>query len=111
MPKIKEKPHSMKPLAVLLEINDQGEEEFSHPYEFELERFTPDPKFLNVMSSVPSFKKVDEIPLVMVETEASLKLLISDLSTKSVIGVDLEVILVYYYVNTGFNAGGYDIND
>lgn len=92
MPKIKEKPHSMKPLAVLLEINDQGEEEFSHPYEFELERFTPDPKFLKVKSSVPSFKKVDEIPLVMVETEASLKLLISDLSSKSVIGVDLEVI-------------------
>ena len=91
VPKIKEKPHSKKPLAVLMELDDLGEEEFSHPYEFELERFSPDAKFLNVSSDVLPYKKIDETPLVMVENEADLQKLLADLSKHTVIGVDLEV--------------------
>ncbi len=92
LPKIKEKPHSLKPLEITIETNELGDEEYCHPYGHELTNFTLDPKFLSSKSSVPSFKKVDQIPLVMVENEESLKLLIKDLSTKSVIGVDLEVM-------------------
>ncbi len=92
VPKIKEKPHSVKPLAMILEINDQGEKDFSHPYEYELKMFTPDPKFLISKSGEPTFKKVEEVPLVVIENQKSLKLLVKDLSTKTVIGVDLEVI-------------------
>ncbi len=93
VPKIKEKPHSLKPLAILVELNDFGDEEFSHPYEFELERFTPDPKFLEVTENVSLFPKVQETPLVMVETEEGLKSLLKDLSQETMISVDLEVFI------------------
>jgi exosome complex exonuclease RRP6 len=91
IPKIKEKPHSLKPLALLLEINDLGYEEFSHPYEFELERFTPHPSLLLVNIPALNFKTVDETPLVFVDKETSFNSLLSDLKNHSVIGVDLEV--------------------
>lgn len=98
VPKIKEKPHSLKPLAILVELDDMGDEEFSHPYEFELERFVPDGDFLNVSSQVQQFKKVDDTRLVMVENEADLRNLIADLSNHSVIGVDLEVCISSLYL-------------
>lgn len=91
IPKIKEKPHSLKPLAILLELNDYGDEEFSHPYEFELERFEPDPKFFEIVKQ-PSFKSVEETPLVLVKTADDFKKLLNDLSGQEVIGVDLEVL-------------------
>lgn len=91
VPKIKDKPHSLKPLALLLEINDLGDEEFSHPYEFELERFTPDPSLLLVNMPATDFKTVEETPLIFIDNEASFKSLLKDLAAYSVIGVDLEV--------------------
>ena len=91
VPKIKEKPHSLKPLAILLELNDTDDEEFSHPYELELECFTPDQKFMAIQETVAPFQKVQETPLVMVETEEDLKSLLADLSKQTVISVDLEV--------------------
>lgn len=68
-----------------------GDEEFSHPYEFELERFTPHPSLLLVNIPVPQFKAVDETPLVFVDNEAGFNSFLSDLTNHSVIGVDLEV--------------------
>lgn len=95
IPKIKDKPHSLKPLAILLELNDFGDEEFSHPYEFELERFTPDPKFFTVLDEVPLFPSVQEIPLVMIDTEEGLKSLLKVLLEETVIAVDLEVLFTF----------------
>lgn len=95
VPKIKDKPHSVKPLSILLELNDYGEEEFSHPYEFELENFTPNKKFFRVDASIAPFQPVAETPLVMVDNEESLKKLIADLETQTEIAVDLEVIFSY----------------
>lgn len=91
VPKIKEKPHSLKPLAILLEVNDAGEEEYSHPYEFELERFTVADKFLETKPNLGRFAGVESTTLVMVETEESLQLLLKDLAQQSEIAVDLEV--------------------
>jgi len=90
VPKIKEKPHSVKPLSILLELNDYGEEEFSHPYEFELENFIPNKKFFDADASTASYKPVVETPLVMVDNEETLKKLVADLETRTEIGVDLE---------------------
>lgn len=105
MPKIKEKPHALEPLAVTLLANKLGEKEFSHPYAYELGRFTPDPKFLICQSTVPTFKKTDEVPLVMVDNEESFKLLVKDLSEKTVVGVDLEVIPIsIFLLNFGNKA-------
>lgn len=95
IPKIKDKPHSLKPLAILLELNDLGDEEFSHPYEFELERFTPDPKFLTVLDEVPPFPNVQDIPLLIIDTEDGLKSLLKDLLAETVIAVDLEVLFKF----------------
>lgn len=94
VPKIKEKPHARKPLAILLEDND-GDEEFSHPYEFELEMFEPDTKFFKLTEN-PSFKKVDETPLVVVSTAEDFNRMLNDLLTHDVIGVDLEVTQFFY---------------
>ena len=93
VPKIKEKPHSVKPLSILLELNDYGEEEFSHPYEFELENFIPNKKFFDADASTASYKPVVETPLVMVDNEETLKKLVADLETRTEIGVDLEVTI------------------
>lgn len=75
-----------------MELNDFGDEEFSHPYEFELENFNVDPKFLAVSKQIHPFKSIEDTPLVMVETEASLKRLVEDLSQETQIAVDLEVL-------------------
>ncbi len=92
IPKLKEKPHSSKPLAILLEINDLGDEEYSHPYEFELEQFTAPENFMSTSPEVPHFKTVEEVPLVMVDTEEKLKSLLIALSNENEIAVDLEVM-------------------
>ena len=92
VPKIKEKPHSQKPLAILLEINDFGDEEYSHPYEFELEHFKPSDEFLKVSEGeITHFKKIEETPLVMVDTDEGLQTMLADLCAQKEIAVDLEV--------------------
>ena len=48
VPKIKEKPNSIKPLAILVEVDDNGNETYSHPYEVELEKFQPKQEFLQI---------------------------------------------------------------
>jgi len=82
----------MKPLSILLELNDYGEEEFSHPYEFELESFTPNKKFFQVDVPITPFRPVAETPLIMVNSEEDLKKLMADLETQTEFAVDLEVI-------------------
>ncbi|EFX76392.1 hypothetical protein DAPPUDRAFT_55156, partial [Daphnia pulex] len=61
-----------------------------HPYEFELNKFTPHPKFLTVQREVPRFKPVSSTPLIMVDTTEAFELLLRDLLSQMVIGVDLE---------------------
>lgn len=42
IPQLKYKPHSIKPLAILPEYDDDGNiESYLHPYETELSKFTP----------------------------------------------------------------------
>lgn len=41
IPIIKDKPHSIKPLALLPETDDDGNTFYGHPYEVELEKFEP----------------------------------------------------------------------
>jgi exosome complex exonuclease RRP6 len=48
IPIIKDKPNSIKPLSILPEINDEGFESYSHPYEIEIEKFQPNDYFLQI---------------------------------------------------------------
>lgn len=88
-PRIKDKPNSLKPLALFLEQDEAGDECFSHPYEFELEHFEPSVDLLkNIEPCIP--KDISETPLVMVETEEELNSMLKDLREYNELAVDLE---------------------
>ena len=87
-PRIKDKPNSLKPLAIYLEEGEHGEI-FSHPYEYELDMFVPPNDQLK--KSVPKkYKSLDETLLVMVKDPSDIQLLIEDLKRYKEIAVDLE---------------------
>ncbi|XP_034255209.1 exosome component 10 [Thrips palmi] len=87
-PRIKEKPNAIKPLAILLGCTEDGEC-FSHPYEFELDRFTPPEEQLQASDPIEP-KAVDEVPLIMVERQEQIAPLLEDLLKCKTIAVDLE---------------------
>lgn len=62
---------------------------FSHPYEFELDKFEPDPELLKVTEPVAP-KPLSETPLVQVTTEEELNNLLNELYNYSEIAIDLE---------------------
>lgn len=62
---------------------------YSHPYEFELERFSPSSEQLKELAPVEP-KPVEDTPLVEVSTEEQLNDLLRDLQNYSEIAVDLE---------------------
>lgn len=87
-PRIKEKPNSLKPLAIFLEETQRGEE-YSHPYEFELERFEPTEYHLRDEEPVKP-KNIQETPLVEVYDEEQLNSLLETLRNCKEFAVDLE---------------------
>ncbi|XP_050510392.1 exosome component 10 [Diabrotica virgifera virgifera] len=87
-PRIKIKPNSIKPLAIFLEETENGEE-YSHPYEFELDRFTPLPiqlKKENPLKPLP----VEETPLIEITEEGQLDELVETLLNCQEFAVDVE---------------------
>ncbi|PSN43819.1 Exosome component 10 [Blattella germanica] len=88
-PRIKDKPNSLKPLSILLEFNEDGDESFGHPYECELDHFKPPPAQLKRVEPC-LFKPIDETPLIHVERKDQLTSLVEDLAKYSEIAVDLE---------------------
>lgn len=89
IPRITEKPHSLKPLSILVEYDEQGEEYYSHPYMFEIERFTPGPDQLGITVAVQP-KSVEVTELVYIDTLPALRIAIRELSMQDVIGIDVE---------------------
>lgn len=63
---------------------------FSHPYEFELEKFEPSLERLKVSESILEPKSITETPLIEVTNEEELKNLLDDLYNCSEIAIDLE---------------------
>lgn len=89
IPRIKEKPNSLKPLSILLEINEQGQECYSHPYDYELTLWKPrDDQLCPVTEKEPLL--LSDTPYVYVETEEQLNEMLSDLLKTDEIAVDLE---------------------
>lgn len=89
-PRLKYKPHSIKPLAILAEYAEDGSiESYLHPYEFELNKFVPPKPQLAKGKSIDPVK-LEDTPLVYVDTEPKLKELLKDLSSVSEIAVDVE---------------------
>jgi len=88
-PRIKEKPNALKPLAITLQLSEDGEESFSHPYEFELEHFTQPAKQMERVEP-RMYNPFEETSFIMVEHEDQLPGLLQDLASCSEIAVDVE---------------------
>ncbi|CAK9815186.1 Exosome component 10 [Anthophora quadrimaculata] len=87
-PRIKDKPNSLKPLAIYLEEEENGEV-FNHPYEYELDLFVVPVDQLK-KSELVKYKSLEETPLIMIKDPADIKLLLEDLKRYKEIAVDLE---------------------
>lgn len=103
-PRLKYKPNSIKPLAILAEYADDGNiESYLHPYEFELIKFEVPTAQLRTLKPVEPLP-LDETPLIHIDTEDKLKLLLDDLSQVNEFAIDLEhhsyrTYQVYFILN------------
>ncbi|XP_055903687.1 exosome component 10 [Eupeodes corollae] len=90
VPQIKDKPNSLKPLAVLPEYDEDGNiESYLHPYEFELMKFEPPTAQLKKKSPVTPMP-LEKTELVYVDTVNKLKSTLEDLKKFKEIGIDVE---------------------
>ncbi|KAH0550286.1 exosome component 10 [Cotesia glomerata] len=87
-PRIKDKPNSLKPLGIYL-IDGINGQVFCHPYEFELDRFSPAEKQLKKEKPI-KYKSLEQTPLKIIETLEDLQIMIKDLEKYDEIAVDLE---------------------
>ncbi|XP_055850996.1 exosome component 10 [Episyrphus balteatus] len=90
IPNIKDKPNSLKPLAVLPEYDEAGNiESYLHPYEFELMKFEPLPTQLKKKNPVAPLP-LEKTELVYVDTIDKLKSTLEDLRKFKEIAIDVE---------------------
>lgn len=89
-PKIKDKPNSLKPLAILAEYDEDGNiVSYLHPYEFELNKFEVDVEHLKpIKPQTPN--ELDETQLIFIQNSNELKDMIDEISNESELAVDVE---------------------
>ncbi|XP_020813302.1 LOW QUALITY PROTEIN: exosome component 10 [Drosophila serrata] len=89
-PRLKEKPNSLKPLALLAEYDEVGNiQSYLHPYEFELLKFEPPTEQLQKQKPIlPSLMADTE--LMLVDTVEKLKVALEELSLAAQIAIDVE---------------------
>ncbi|KAF2350435.1 3'-5' exonuclease domain [Trinorchestia longiramus] len=90
VPIIKDKPNSLKPLAIMVCVTKNGTEYFSHPYQYELEHWSPNMQTLGVPVQPVVPPAVSDTPLQMIDSETSLLAAIEELKQCSHIAVDVE---------------------
>lgn len=90
VPVLKDKPHSLKPLAILPECAADGSESYGHPYEWEIDHFQPSEAQLEEPTEKRWPPPLDETPFTLVETVEQLQEMCAALSQEVEIAVDLE---------------------
>lgn len=90
VPILRDKPHSLKPLALLPERTADGQECYGHPYEWEIDHFEPSPAQLQAPTEERLPPPLEETPCTIVETVDQLKDMCTALSKETEIAVDLE---------------------
>ena len=91
VPRLKEKPHAKKPLSILREFEEDGTEQCSHPYMYELDLFEPSEEQLAAgKGSASAPLGLAEAKLVLVENPVQLQKMVEALKKESRIAVDLE---------------------
>ncbi|KAL5285138.1 EXOSC10 family protein [Megaselia abdita] len=90
VPRIKDKPNSLKPLAILPEYDEDGTVvSYIHPYEFELLKFEPSEEFLKKTS--PEFpKKLEEVGFELVSKASKLPEILKELKEHKMLAIDVE---------------------
>jgi len=90
VPRLKEKPNSLKPLALLPEYDDAGNiQSYLHPYEFELLKFQPPAEQLQKQKPVLPALMADT-ELMVVNTVESLQQALEELRQAPQIAIDVE---------------------
>ncbi|XP_075990804.1 exosome component Rrp6 [Anticarsia gemmatalis] len=92
VPKISDKPNNIKPLALNILYNDEGEAVgYEHPYKVELDLYHPPAHFLEpTAEEVPFPPSLEETTYTYVDTEEKLDALVEHLNTVNELAVDLE---------------------
>ena len=90
VPRLHEKPHSKKPLSILIEYADDGTEFFSHPYLFELEMLRPQEEQLLRANVDRKPRGLEESCCILVDTAEKLKTMIDELKAEPVVALDTE---------------------
>ncbi|XP_037730545.1 exosome component 10 isoform X2 [Drosophila subpulchrella] len=90
VPRLKEKPNSLKPLALLPEYDDAGNiQSYLHPYEFELLKFQPPAEQLQKQKPVLPALMADT-ELMVVNTTEKLQQALEELRQAPQIAIDVE---------------------
>ncbi|XP_017111520.1 exosome component 10 [Drosophila elegans] len=90
VPRLKEKPNSLKPLALLPEYDDAGNvQSYLHPYEFELLKFQAPPEQLQKQKPVLPALMADT-ELMVVDTVEKLQQALEELRQAPQIAIDVE---------------------
>ena len=89
-PRLQEKPHSRKPLSILIEYAEDGTEFFSHPYLFELDMLRPQDAQLQRSNVDGKPKSLEESDCILVDTADKLKAMIAELKAQPVVALDTE---------------------
>lgn len=89
-PRLKDKPNSLKPLAILPEYDeDKNIVSYLHPYEFEIEKFEPSGELLKEKEpKIPT--DITGVAYIYVDNESKLAEMMNELRTVQEIAVDLE---------------------
>jgi len=88
MPRIKDKPNALKPLALYVKETEYGNI-FNHPYKFELNKF--EVSKCQLKKNIPlKYKSLDDTKLEYIGTSSQLKILLEDLGNYKEIAIDLE---------------------
>ncbi|XP_073955663.1 LOW QUALITY PROTEIN: exosome component Rrp6 [Choristoneura fumiferana] len=92
VPRISDKPNSIKPLALNILYNDEGEAVgYEHPYKVELDLYHPPGCFIDPDPTPPEFPKpLEETSLTYVDTEQQLDALVEHLTSVAEFAVDVE---------------------
>ncbi|EDW83852.1 uncharacterized protein Dwil_GK13832 [Drosophila willistoni] len=90
LPRLREKPNSLKPLALLPEYNEAGNiQSYLHPYEFELLKFEPPQGQMQTQSpELPA--SMGNTELMLVDNLEKLQQAVKELSEASQIAIDVE---------------------
>lgn len=89
IPIIKEKPNSIKPLAILPETMSDGRICYCHPYEVEIEKFEPSNDVLITKDPIKP-PPLEETKFLFIEDEEKLKKMVQQLANCTEIAIDLE---------------------